>query len=203
MTVNKHLSEKSVNRDPFLQFGKWYSERESEDVVYPNAFSLATASRNGDVSVRTVLLKDFTNAGFVFFTNYLGRKGWQIAQNNKAAMLFYWPEPGRQIRIEGIVEKISAAESGVYFSSRPRESRIGAWASEQSSVIPGKDYLISRFDEFDEKFKGKKIPLPPSWGGYMVIPTWFEFWQEGKYRLHDRIAYTLSEKSWIIRRLAP
>jgi pyridoxamine 5'-phosphate oxidase len=203
MTANKHLSERSVDRDPFLQFGKWYSERESEDVAFPNAFSLATATLNGDVSVRTVLLKDFTNAGFVFFTNYSGRKGRQLAENGKAAMLFYWPDPGRQVRIEGSVEKISEAESLEYFSRRPRESRIGAWASDQSSVIPGREYLDNRFDEFEEKFSGKNIPLPPHWGGFRIVPAWFEFWQEGKHRLHDRITYSLTDKGWVIKRLAP
>jgi pyridoxamine 5'-phosphate oxidase len=203
MAGYKHLSEKSVDPDPFLQFEKWYGERTSQDVLYPNAFSLATASSEGDVSVRIVLLKDFTNAGFVFFTNYSSKKGNQLTENRKAAMLFFWPEKGRQIRIEGAVEKISAEESYDYFATRPRESRIGAWASEQSSAIPGKEFLDDRFNDFKEKFKGKNIPLPLNWGGFRLIPSWFEFWQEGKYRLHDRIIYSMSDTGWIIKRLAP
>jgi pyridoxamine 5'-phosphate oxidase len=203
MAGNKQLSENSVDRDPFLQFEKWYNERLDSHIKYPNAFSLATTSLNGDVSVRTVLLKGFTNAGFIFFTNYSSKKGKQLSENPKTAMLFYWPEKGRQIRIEGIVKKISTQESNGYFSSRPREIRIGAWASEQSSPVPGKEYIDSRFEDFKEKFKGKKIPLPPFWGGFRIVPSCFEFWQEGKHRLHDRITYSQSDRSWIIKRLAP
>jgi pyridoxamine 5'-phosphate oxidase len=203
MAGYKHLSEKSVDPDPFLQFEKWYSERLGSCIENPNAFSLATSSKDGSVSVRTVLLKEYDHEGFVFFTNYLSKKGKQLSENPKTAMLFYWPEKGRQIRIEGIAERISLEESGRYFSSRPRESRIGAWASEQSSPIPGKEYIDRRFAEFKDKFKGKNIPLPPYWGGFRIVPSWFEFWQEGKHRLHDRITYNMSGTGWIIKRLAP
>jgi pyridoxamine 5'-phosphate oxidase len=203
MRPYKHLSEKSVNPDPFLQFDKWFREHLTSGIDNPNAFSLATASRGGDVSVRTVLLKEYTGEGFVFFTNYLSKKGKQLASNNRVAMLFYWPEKGRQVRIEGIAGKISAGESYKYFSSRPRESRTSAWASEQSSPIPDKDFLLRRFKEFRDKFSGKSIPLPPQWGGFRIIPAWFEFWQDGRHRLHDRITYTASDDGWIIGRLSP
>lgn len=199
----KHLSEKSVDNDPFILFEKWYRERISSAVLYPEAFSLATASPSGEVSVRTVLLKNFGNDGFVFFTNYSSKKGRQLESNPVAAMLFYWPEKGRQVRVEGVVKKISAEDSFKYFSSRTRENRIGAWASNQSNSIPGRDYLEKRFSEFKTKFRGKDVPLPPSWGGYRIIPSSFEFWQEGKHRLHDRLLYSFSTNGWKISRLSP
>ena len=203
MPVNKHLSEKSVDNDPFLQFEKWFSVRLDTRIKNPNAFSLATSSLDGSVTVRTVLLKEYDNRGFVFFTNYLSKKGKQLSENPRAAMLFYWPEKGRQIRIEGKAKKIPPQQSSMYFSSRPRESRIGAWVSEQSAPIPGKEYLVAKFEDLRDKYKGKNIPLPPFWGGYRIVPYLFEFWQEGKNRLHDRIIYIRSESGWTIKRLAP
>ena len=199
----KQLSEKSVDIDPLVMFEKWFRERINSGILYPEAFSLATASPSGEVSVRTVLLKDFGNDGFVFFTNYSSKKGRQLEANPMVAMLFYWPEKGRQIRVEGVVNKVSAEDSFRYFSSRPRKSRIGAWASNQSSPIPGRDYLEKRFSEFKMKFRGIDVPLPPSWGGYRVTPSSFEFWQEGRHRLHDRILYSSSADSWNISRLSP
>jgi pyridoxamine 5'-phosphate oxidase len=203
MVRYKSLSKKSVEKDPFVQFEKWYSERLVSGISKPNAFSLATSTSKGDVSSRTVLLKEYSRAGFVFFTNYSSKKGKQMSENKKTAMLFYWPEKGRQVRVEGTVEKISPEESLIYFSSRPRESRIGAWASEQSSTITDREYLDKRFSGFIEKFKGKAVPLPPHWGGFRIIPSWFEFWQEGRHRLHDRITYQSPGRGWIISRLAP
>ena len=199
----KSLSENSVDKDPFVQFGQWYKKRLSSVTVYPDAFSLGTSTADGKVSVRTVLLKDFDYSGFVFFTNYQGRKGKELTENPRAAMLFFWPESGRQVRIEGRVEKVTSEESDKYFSSRPRESRIGAWASRQSTVIPGKDHLLERVSHYSEKYRGKEIPRPSYWGGFRIIPEVFEFWQEGKYRLHDRLLYTPGKKGWIIKRLAP
>ncbi len=203
MARYRQLTEGSVEKDPFLQFEKWYSERLGSGLINPDAFILATSTRHGDVSARTVLLKNHGRDGFVFYTSFLSRKGRHLAENNRAAMLFYWPESGRQIRIEGRVQKISSEEAGRYFDSRPRQSRIGAWASEQSSPISGKDQLLSRYDEFSKKFKGQNVPLPPYWGGYRLVPLWFEFWQEGRFRLHDRISYNPGHDGWSITRLAP
>lgn len=202
MARTKNLSEDSVDKDPFIQFDRWYKERILL-VTYPDSVSLATSSADGTVSVRTVLLKGYDSIGFVFFTNYKSKKGRQLNENPNAAMLFYWPETGRQIRIEGRVEKISEEESTQYFNSRPRESRIGAWASSQSSVIPGKSHLDEQVKRFSSEFRGKPIPKPPHWGGFRIIPELFEFWQEGKFRLHDRLVYTRGKTGWIIQRLAP
>jgi pyridoxamine 5'-phosphate oxidase len=203
MTKMQILSEKTVNKDPFIQFDIWYKERFSPDILYPDSFSLGTASADGKVSVRTVLLKEYNSLGFVFFTNYISKKGRQLNENPNAAMLFYWPESGRQIRIEGRVKKISEEESIKYFNSRPRESRIGAWASSQSTIIPGKGQLDDRVRYFTSEFRGKPIQKPPHWGGFRIIPEMFEFWQEGKFRLHDRLVYTPGKKGWNIERLAP
>ncbi|MCI0523265.1 MAG: pyridoxamine 5'-phosphate oxidase [Bacteroidales bacterium] len=190
-------------RDPFTQFARWYSERAARGTAYPDSFSLGTADSSGSVSVRTVLLKEYGPEGFVFFTNYESRKGYQLSQNPAAAMLFYWPESSRQVRIEGIVSRIPENESLNYFMSRPRESQIGAWASNQSTTIPGRSFLEKRFAEFEEKFRGKDIPKPPYWGGYRIIPSWFEFWQEGEHRLHHRTVFRLEKGKWTRYTLAP
>lgn len=203
MSKNTGLSEKSVEKNPFIQFENWYRENLSSNAIYPDSFSLGTSSADGRVSVRTVLLKEYNQEGFVFFTNYESKKGNQLASNPRAAMLFYWSGSGRQVRIEGHAEKLSVEESYRYFSSRPRESRIGAWSSNQSRPIPDRDLLDKTFLQFAEKFEGVKIPLPPDWGGYRIKPDWFEFWQEGKHRLHDRISYEKSGSGWLIRRLSP
>jgi pyridoxamine 5'-phosphate oxidase len=203
MTRPRIFSENKVDKDPFVQFDTWYAEHLLAADKYPDSLSLGTASADGSVSVRTVLLKGYDSRGFVFFTNYKSKKGTQISENPNAAMLFYWQEGGRQVRIEGLVEKISEEESKKYFNSRPRESRIGAWASHQSSVIPGKDHLDDLVRHFTSEFRGKPIPKPPHWGGFRIIPSLFEFWQEGKFRLHDRLVYTPGKKGWVIKRLAP
>jgi pyridoxamine 5'-phosphate oxidase len=201
--MSKSLSEHSVDKDPFIQFDQWYRERLMSVKKYPDSVSLGTASADGTVSVRTVLLKEYDSRGFVFFTNYKSKKGNQLAENPNAAMLFFWPERMRQVRIEGRVEKISEEESEKYFSSRPRESRIGSWASSQSHTIPGREYLDERVSFFTEKFKGKPVPKPPHWGGFRIIPSMFEFWQEGKSRLHDRLVYIPGKKGWSVKRIAP
>ena len=203
MVEFKALSEQSLEKDPFIQFDNWFRKRMSSEIIYPDAFSLGTASADGRVSVRTVLLKGHDDKGFIFYTSYTSHKGKQLGQNPSAAMLFYWPELSRQIRIEGSVEKISEAESKAYFASRPRESRIGAWASDQGKQIPDREYLEKRFTEFSKKFSGKPVPKPQYWGGYRIVPTRFEFWNEGKHRLHDRIVYTLSGEKWKMARLSP
>lgn len=201
--MKKPLTELSVEKDPFLQFGHWYEDHLAACDIYPTSFSLGTSSADGTVSVRTVLLKEFDSAGFVFFTNYRSKKAIHISENPKVAMLFYWPESGRQVRIEGLIEKISGKDSDKYFLSRPRESRLGAWASNQSQEIPDRKFLDERINYFTDKFRGKPVPRPAHWGGFRIMPVFFEFWQEGKFRLHDRIVYMPAKNKWKIRRLSP
>jgi pyridoxamine 5'-phosphate oxidase len=203
MTDQYILSENIVNTDPFKQFERWYNERLTSGIKYPDSVSLASSSPDGKVSVRTVLMKDYSQEGFVFFTNYNSKKGNQLTQNPNAAMLFFWPESGRQVRIEGVTEKVSEEESLSYFGTRPRESQISAWASEQSTIIPGRDHLEKRIDLFKEKFYGKPVEKPAHWGGFRLVPDLIEFWQEGEFRLHDRILYARKKNSWHIARLAP
>jgi pyridoxamine 5'-phosphate oxidase len=197
------FSEKDVDDDPYVQFRKWYNEHLETEVAIPDTVTLGTASTEGRVSVRTVLMKDYDDKGFIFFTNYNSKKGMQMEENPSAAMHFYWPEAGRQVRIEGIIERLSEAESSVYFMTRPRESQISAWASEQSSVIPDRQYLEKRYEYFKIKYENKHVEKPPHWGGFRLIPDFFEFWHDGAFRLHDRIVYTKGDESWIINRLAP
>jgi pyridoxamine 5'-phosphate oxidase len=203
MTEKRILSEEYAESDPFVQFDKWYREHLKHDIAIPDSVSLGTSSPDGKVSVRTVLLKDYDENGFVFFTNYNSKKGQQLSANNHAAMLFYWAELGRQVRIEGIAEKIPEKESEKYFSTRPRESQLSAWASEQSTVIPSRLYLELQFDLFKNKFNDRPVEKPPHWGGYRLIPEWFEFWHDGKSRLHDRLTYTRDGQAWKMQRLAP
>ena len=203
MIGNKWFSEEMADKDPFVQFDRWYREHLAEVTIYPESFSLGTSTVEGRVSVRTVLLKEYGPAGFVFFSNYESKKGKQLEDNPDVSMLFYWPESARQIRIEGRAEKISPVESSEYFSSRPRESQIGAWASRQGSIIPGREFLEKKYLEYEEKFRGTSVPRPPYWGGYRITPGWFEFWQEGNHRLHDRIVYLQEGTLWKIRRLSP
>ncbi len=198
-----NLSEKTVDKDPFIQFDKWYNEHLKAGIAIPETVSLGTASASGRVSVRTVLLKGYDEKGFVFFTNYNSKKGILLSENPFAALLFYWPESGRQVRIEGMTKKVSDTESASYFSSRPRESQISSWASDQSSVIPDRLFLERSFDFQKTRFENAEVNKPPHWGGFRIIPDFFEFWQNGEYRLHDRIIYNKTSDVWIIRRLAP
>jgi len=198
------LSETDVRPDPVAQFAYWFEEAISSQLLEPNAMTLATATANGRPNARTVLLKDYGSQGFTFFTNYESQKGAELAANPQAALLFTWLELQRQIRIEGRVEKIDTEVSLAYFQSRPRESQIGAWASPQSHVIEGREVLEKREAAMELKFAGlEKLPLPPNWGGYRVIPDAFEFWQGRLSRLHDRILYTREGGEWKIERLAP
>jgi pyridoxamine 5'-phosphate oxidase len=203
MSTLTSLKESEMDRNPFVQFGKWFQERLDSGIDTPNAVSLATSSGDGSVSLRTVLLKEFDQSGFVFFSNYLSKKGNQLENNPLAAFLFYWPEFSRQLRIEGRVARVTAEASDLYFKTRPEESRLSAWASEQSSVIPDRQYLEDRFAFYRNKFRNEPIERPPHWGGYRLVPTWFEFWQSGEHRLHDRICYTLTGDKWMINRLGP
>jgi pyridoxamine 5'-phosphate oxidase len=197
------LNEQTADKDPFKQFERWYNEILNSGTVEPTAMIVATANKKGIPTVRTVLLKSYDKQGFVFFTNYESRKGHDLAENPKAALLFLWKEEKSQVRISGSIIKTSKGESKEYFRSRPIESQLGAWASKQSSVIPNREHLILNYEKYKKQFEGKEIPLPPNWGGYRVIPVEFEFWQGRDNRLHDRICYIKKGKEWHISRLSP
>lgn len=203
MTNNTILSEHAVSSDPVSQFDTWYREHLSFCDPIPDNVFLGTSSEEGTVSVRTVLLKFYSESGFIFFTNYESRKAWHLSKNSNVALLFYWPEKGRQVRIEGTAEKCSVQISDEYFKSRPRESQISAWASQQSTEIPDREYLDKRFGYYSDLFQGYPVPRPQYWGGYIIIPSWFEFWQDGVNRMHDRIIYRKENDLWLITRLAP
>ena len=200
---SNELNEKSINKNPFIQFTKWYESILNSNLNQPMAMMLSTADVNGNPSARIVLLKEIDNSGFVFYTNYESRKGKNLQENPNAALTFFWDEQRRQIRIEGAVEKISKETSKKYFSSRLRESQIGAWVSAQSSEVPNRDFLENKYVELEEKFGSEEIPLPDFWGGYKVTPNYFEFWQGRENRLHDRICYKKGNDEWKIFRLAP
>ena len=197
------LNESDVDPNPLKQFEVWYGEALASGVPEADAMTLATATTDGAPDARIVLLKSFDGRGFVFFTNYQSRKAQELAANGRACLLFYWLPLKRQVRIEGTVEKVSAAESDDYFHTRPWGSKLGAWASDQSRVITSRENLEKRFAEFEAEF-ADNVPRPPHWGGYRLIPTAIEFWQGRDNRLHDRIRYRLQQdKSWRIERLAP
>ncbi|HYJ62466.1 MAG TPA: pyridoxamine 5'-phosphate oxidase [Parafilimonas sp.] len=197
------LNESDVASNPIQQFTKWWNDALASEILEVNAMTLATSTKSGKPSARIVLLKGFDEKGFVFFTNYESNKGKTLAENPNAALIFFWKEIERQIRIEGITEKISAEESDEYFFSRPEGSRIGAWASPQSKIIESRSVLEENVQQFSEEFKNS-IPRPPHWGGYRVMPELIEFWQGRSNRLHDRIQYTKTVSgSWKVDRLAP
>jgi pyridoxamine 5'-phosphate oxidase len=196
------LDENDVAASPFAQFGTWFEEARKAEVPEPNAMTLATCDASGRPSARIVLIKDFDARGMVFFTNYQSHKGQDLAANNRAALLFFWPELERQIRIEGRVETVSAADSDAYFQSRPALSRIGAWASPQSQKLSSRNELEARFAAYAAEH-GENPPRPAHWGGYRVVPSFFEFWQGRRSRLHDRICYRLADGNWKLERLAP
>jgi pyridoxamine 5'-phosphate oxidase len=202
-TETERLQESNLNADPFLVFEQWFTAASETDILDPNAMSLATTD-GSQVSMRMVLLKYWDAEGFVFFTNYGSRKAEQIAKNSQVALLFYWECLHRQVRIEGAATRISAAESLKYFATRPRGSQLGAWCSDQSTVISSRDILSSKLDEIKRKFANREVPLPSLWGGYRVVPRRIEFWQAGDDRLHDRFLYEKSETgTWSFNRLAP
>lgn len=198
------LSENQVAQNPFRQFDLWWEEAMKADIDEVNAMTLATVSPDGKPSARIVLLKGYDDYGFVFFTNYDSKKGKELYENPQATLLFFWKELERQVRIEGICEKVSEAESDAYFYSRPEGSRIGAWASPQSEVIDSRDILDANLIELGKKFKDTPVTRPPHWGGYRIKPELMEFWQGRPSRLHDRILYLQENHSeWKIARLAP
>ena len=198
------LLETDVAGDPFEQFNKWWDEAVKSELDEVNAMTLATASTTGMPSARIVLLKSFSTGGFVFFTNYNSHKGKEMEENPYVCLVFFWKELERQVRITGTIEKVSAAESDEYFNSRPVGSRIGAWASPQSSVIPSRETIENNIVKYEGAFAGAEIPRPPHWGGYIVKPMVIEFWQGRPNRLHDRIQYSKQQDgSWGFERLAP
>lgn len=197
------LERESLDADPFRQFRQWMDEAVALDLVDANAMSLATVGAAGEPSIRTVLLKAFDERGFVFYTNYESQKAQQIGENPHVAMLFYWREFERQVKIRGRAEKISTAESAKYFLTRPRESQLGAWASPQSRVIDARTFLERVYEEAKLKFAEGEIPVPSFWGGYRVVPSTIEFWQGGTNRLHDRFQYSREGAGWKIDQLAP
>lgn len=199
----KSLDVKDVNLNPFEQFSVWFDEVLESNLIEPNALILATADGKGKPSVRALLLKSFSEKGFIFYTNYESRKGKELAGNNQASILFYWAELERSVRLEGIVEKISEKDSYNYFKTRPFKSKLGAWASNQSEVIDGRFTIVKKFLYYLAKFHSKEVPLPPYWGGYILVPDVFEFWQGRESRLHDRIRYRKENNQWIIERLSP
>lgn len=198
------LSKDDVDKNPISQFKKWMKETiSSKIVVEPNAMTLATSTLNGVPSARVVLLKSIDVNGFVFFTNYESRKGQELAENPHACIVFDWHLMERQVRIEGVVRKISTEASDHYFDSRPKESQLGAWISPQSKFIDGRQELEDRKVKIENMFKDKPITRPPNWGGYVLEPHTIEFWQGRESRLHDRIIYIKTGDDWILRRLAP
>ena len=202
--AGKGLRRRDLDPNPIRQFANWFTAAIEASIRDVNAMSLATAGRDARPSVRIVLLKSFDQDGFVFFTNYESAKGKQLDANPYAALGFYWIELDRQIRISGKVEKTSREESQAYFHSRPVGSQLGAWASRQSEIVDARRVLDARMAEMTERFRKKRIPLPPRWGGYRLKPDIMEFWQGRPNRLHDRFRYTrLANESWQIDRLAP
>ncbi|MBD2319148.1 pyridoxamine 5'-phosphate oxidase [Phormidium tenue] len=198
------LRRKDLHDDPFKQFEKWFQQACNAELLEPNAMTLSTVSEQGQPFMRTVLLKYFDSNGLVFFTNYESRKAQQIGVNPNVSILFTWLPLQRQVHITGTAEKVSTTESLQYFTSRPRGSQLGAWSSQQSSVISSRQLLLMQFEQIKQKFLDGEIPLPDFWGGYRVVPTSFEFWQGCTNRLHDRFLYTPQEdQSWQIQRLAP
>ena len=198
------LREQDADPDPFRQFERWFGEAASAGVRAPEAAALATASRGGAPSVRMVLVKRTGELGFVFFTNYESRKGFELAANPRAALLFHWDPTGRQVRIEGLVERIDQQESAAYVRSRPRASQLSALASAQSRPVPDRQELERRVAELAARHEGAELPVPGFWGGFRLAPEEFEFWQHREDRLHDRLRYRRRDGGgWEIERLGP
>ena len=197
------LDAADVNADPITQFTHWFDDAQRAELLEPNAMTLATCSAEGRPSARVVLLKEVDARGFVFFTDYRSRKGKELAANAFGALVFLWKEIERQVCIAGLVERVSREESESYFRTRPLGSRIGAWASEQSAVIPGRDWLEQEVARARAAYSNDDPPLPPHWGGFRLVPDEVEFWQGRSSRLHDRLRYRLADGRWLVERLSP
>lgn len=197
------LLESAINPDPIPQFALWFQQALESNLQEPNAMTIATIGQDGLPNARIVLLKDFDARGFVFFTNYRSQKGQELAANPQAALVFLWAELERQVRIQGIVEKVSPTESDYYFRTRPLGSQLGAWASDQSDVIISREILETKLKALEIQYENQEIPRPDHWGGYRVIPSTIEFWQGRKNRLHDRLRYKRDNQQWLIERLCP
>ncbi len=197
------LDEADVAADPLAQFQRWFEEARAADVLEPNAMSLATASADGAPSVRMVLLKEADARGFVFFTDYRSAKSHELAANARAALCFWWGPLQRQVRVTGRVARVSAEESAAYYRTRPRESQLGAWASEQSAVLKGRTELEQRVKALEAEYANADVPAPPTWGGFRLVPESYEFWQGRPGRLHDRLRFRLAGGAWVIERLSP
>jgi pyridoxamine 5'-phosphate oxidase len=197
------LVEKDLARDPFRQFDKWFQEAEAAKIVDVNAMILATATREGRPSARTVLLKGLDGRGFVFYTNYESHKGRELEANARASLLFPWYALERQVIVEGKVTKVAREESDTYFHSRPRLSQLAAWASQQSAIVSSRSILEEAMKGLEKKYAGQEVPLPPQWGGYRVTPETVEFWQGRRSRMHDRLRFRRVEDEWLVERLSP
>tara|TARA_B100000809_G_scaffold37823_1_gene33089 strand:- start:8 stop:661 length:654 start_codon:yes stop_codon:yes gene_type:complete len=197
------LNEDSVNKDPFKQFSIWFEEAVNAKLLDPSAMSVTTVSVDGQPSTRVVYMRGINENGFVFYTNYNSKKGKDLDKNNQVSLNFFWAELNRQVRVEGVVEKITDEASDSYFSERPRESQIGAWASNQSELLINREALEDNVTYFTTKFEGGEVPRPPHWGGYVIKPAQLEFWQGRPSRLHDRILYINSKGVWKQSRLSP
>ncbi len=196
------LERDDLDPDPLRQFGDWF--REAAGVVRaPEAMAVATATREGAPSLRMVLLKGFDERGFVFYSGYDSRKGRELTENSRAALLLYWDPLGRQVRVEGDVERVTHAESEAYFHSRPRGAQLAALASQQSEVLDERDPLESRYAQLERELEAKEVPLPDAWGGFRLVPDEYEFWQHRENRMHDRFRYRRNDGGWTIERLSP
>lgn len=202
MTKMKIMTLEAAS-DPFSQFRLWFAEAEAAEINDANAMSLASIGADGRPSVRIVLLKGLDDRGFTFYTNTQSRKGDQLAAHSVAALNFHWKSLRRQVRIEGNVERVTAAEADIYFASRPRGSQIGAWASQQSRPLDARSTLEQATRDLEARYDGHPVPRPPHWSGYRVVPEWVEFWQDREYRLHDRITFTRTDDGWAKGRLYP
>jgi pyridoxamine 5'-phosphate oxidase len=198
----RSLLEGDLLDDPFAQFATWFEQARASGIEVPDTMTLATATRDGRPSARMVLLKEHGPEGFVFFTGYGSRKGRELEENPRAALVFYWRELGRQVRLEGAVERLDQADSEAYFRTRPLQSRYSAWVSRQSEVIPDRESLEARVEEAAAAY-GDDVPLPEWWGGYRLRPVVIEFWQHRENRLHDRLRYRLTDAGWVVERLSP
>ncbi len=199
----KTLDKVDVNKNPIFQFETWFKEAVESNVNEPNAMTVCTSTKEGKPSARIVLLRNFNENGFVFYTNYTSRKGVEVLENPNCALLFFWPELERQVRIEGVLQLQSETESDSYFNNRPRGSKLGAWVSEQSKIIQSRKVLDEKYSELSAKYPDDNIPRPSYWGGYILKPSSIEFWQGRPSRLHDRILFSLVNNAWEIERLAP